>query len=147
MVDAINEGGGKDLWYSKIAEFINDFREYPYISLVLSIRTTYLNHVIPVEVLNNPNLTIINHEGFKGNEYAALKLFCEHHGLKQPHFPILAPEFTKPLFLKLICEAVKETPEKTFPQGFQGISNIFKIYIQSLNNKFENKRTEYKIER
>lgn len=144
LVDAINEGGGKDLWYSKIAEFVNDFQEYPYISLVLTIRTTYLNHVIPVEVLNNPNLTIIDHEGFKGNEYAALKLFCEHHGLKQPHFPILAPEFTKPLFLKLICEAVKDTPEKTFPQGFQGISNIFKIYIQSLNKKFEEKRTEYK---
>ena len=144
LVDAINEGGGKDLWYSKIAEFVNDFQEYPYISLVLSIRTTYLNHVIPVDVLNNPNLTIIDHEGFKGNEYAALKLFCEHHGLKQPHFPILAPEFTKPLFLKLICEAVKDSPEKTFPQGFQGISNIFKIYIQSLNKKFEEKRTEYK---
>ena len=144
LVDAINEGAGKDLWYSKIAEFINDFQEYPYISLVLSIRTTYLDHVIPVDVLKKDNLTIIDHEGFKGNEYAALKLFCEHHGLKQPHFPILAPEFTKPLFLKLICEAVKETPEKTFPQGFQGISNIFKIYIQSLNNKFENKRPEYK---
>ncbi|MFV8352614.1 AVAST type 2 anti-phage system protein Avs2 [Flavobacterium sp. XS2P14] len=144
LVDAINEGGGKDLWYSKIAEFINDFQEYPYISLVLSIRTTYLDHVIPINVLNNPNLTVIDHEGFKGNEYAALKLFCEHHGLKQPHFPILATEFTKPLFLKLICEAVKVTSEKTFPQGFQGISNIFKIYIQSLNTKFENKRPEYK---
>lgn len=144
LVDAINEGGGKDLWYSKIAEFINDFQEYPYIGLVLSIRTTYLDHVIPIDVLNNPNLTVIDHEGFKGNEYAALKLFCEHHGLKQPHFPILAPEFTKPLFLKLICEAVKVTSEKTFPQGFQGISNIFKIYIQSLNTKFENKRPEYK---
>lgn len=144
LVDAINEGGGKDLWHSKIAEFTNYFQEYTYISLVLSIRTTYLDHVIPADVLNNPNLTVIDHEGFKGNEYAALKLFCEHHGLKQPHFPILAPEFTKPLFLKLICEAVKETPEKTFPQGFQGISNIFKIYIQSLNNKFENKRPEYK---
>jgi hypothetical protein len=144
LVDAINEGGGKDLWYSKIAEFVNDFQEYPYVSLVLAIRTTYLNHVIPVDVLNNPNLTIIDHEGFKGNEYAALKLFCEHHGLKQPHFPILAPEFTKPLFLKLICEAVKDTPEKIFPQGFQGISNVFKIYIQSLNKKFEEKRPEYK---
>lgn len=144
LVDAINEGGGKDLWYSKIAEFINDFQEYPYISLVLSIRTTYIDHVIPIDMLNNPYLTVIDHEGFKGNEYAALKLFCEHHGLKQPHFPILAPEFTKPLFLKLICEAVKVTSEKTFPQGFQGISNIFKIYIQSVNTKFENKRPEYK---
>lgn len=144
MIDAINEGGGANLWNSRIAEFINDFSEYPFIGLVLSIRTTYLDYVIPREVINNPKITTINHEGFKGNEYAALKLFCEHNNLKQPHFPILAPEFTKPLFLKLICEAVKETQEKTFPQGFQGISNVFKIYIQSLNIKFESKREEYK---
>jgi hypothetical protein len=144
LVDAINEGGGKNLWNSRIAEFINDFNQYPFIGLVLTIRTTYLDYVIPEEVINNSKITVINHEGFKGNEYAALKLFCEHHNLKQPHFPILAPEFTKPLFLKLICEAVKEIPEKTFPQGFQGISNIFKIYIQSLNIKFESKREEYK---
>lgn len=144
MVDAINEGGGANLWNSRIAEFINNFNEYPFIGLVLTIRTTYLDYVIPKEVINNPKITVINHEGFKGNEYAALKLFCKHHNLKQPHFPILAPEFTNPLFLKLICEAVKETPEKTFPQGFQGISNIFKIYIQSLNIKFESKREEYK---
>ncbi|WP_281631560.1 AVAST type 2 anti-phage system protein Avs2 [Flavobacterium luteolum] len=144
LVDAINEGGGKDLWYSKIAEFINDFQDYPYIGLVLSIRTTYLEHVIPDTVLQNVKITVIDHQGFKGNEYAALKLFCEHHGLKQPHFPLLAPEFTKPLFLKLLCEAVKETPEKSFPKGFQGISSIFKIYIDSLNKRFENKRPEYK---
>ena len=130
------------MWYSKIAEFVNDFKEYPYISLVLTIRTTYLNHVIPVDVLNNPNLTIIDHEGFKGNEYAALKLFCEHHGLKQPHFPILAPEFTKPLFLKLICEAVKDTTEKTFPQSVIFLKFIYNHLIKDLKKKELNIKIE-----
>src|SRR5690606_24455856 len=118
--------------------------EYPFIGLVLSIRTTYIDYVIPENVLKNPVVSIINHEGFKGNEYAALRLFCEFHNLKQPHFPILASEFSKPLFLKIICEAVKETEEKIFPQGFQGISSIFQLYIQTLNYKFERKREEYK---
>ncbi len=144
LIDAINEGAGAELWNSRVSGFIKDFEEYPYLGLVFTIRTTYIDFVLPPDLLNDPKISIIDHEGFKGNEYAALKLFCEYHNLKQPHFPILAPEFTKPLFLKLICEAVKETPERTFPQGFQGMSDIFKIYIESLNHKLELKRQEYK---
>ncbi|MGS4347127.1 AVAST type 2 anti-phage system protein Avs2 [Myroides odoratus] len=144
LIDAINEGGGADLWYDRIASFINDFLDYPFLGLVLSIRTTYIDYVIPDELLKNSNVSVLNHEGFKGNEYMALKLFCDFHELKQPYFPILAPEFSKPLFLKIICEAVKETEEKTFPQGFQGISSVFRMYIHTLNLKFERKRHEYK---
>lgn len=144
LIDAINEGAGAGLWESQIAGFINEFKKYPYIGIVLSIRTTYLNFVIPEHVQKNSLITFKTHEGFKGNEYGALKLFCDFHGLKQPHFPILAPEFTKPLFLQLICNAVKDSPTKTFPQGFQGISKIFEIYINTINLKFQKKREEYK---
>ncbi len=147
LIDAINEGAGADLWNSRIAAFIKEFEDYPHLGLVFTIRTTYIDFVLPKGLFNDSKISIIDHEGFKGNEYGALKLFCEHHNLKQPHFPILAPEFTKPLFLKLICEAVKETPEKVFPQGFQGMSDIFKIYIDSLNHKLELKRQEYKNRR
>ncbi|MBW1655918.1 AVAST type 2 anti-phage system protein Avs2 [Flavobacterium quisquiliarum] len=144
LIDAINEGAGANLWEPQIAGFVNEFKKYPYIGIVLTIRTTYLNFVIPEHVQNNPLFTFYTHEGFKGNEYAALKLFCEFHELKQPHFPILAPEFTKPLFLQLICNAVKNLPDKTFPQGFQGISKIFEVYIDTINVKFQKKREEYK---
>ncbi len=144
LIDAINEGAGANLWESQIAGFINEFHQYPFVGLVLTIRTTYLDFVIPENVKNNSVITFKTHEGFKGNEYAALKLFCEFHDLKQPHFPILAPEFTKPLFLQLICNAIKDTPDKTFPQGFQGVSKIFEIYINSINLKFQKKREEYK---
>lgn len=144
LIDAINEGAGANLWESQIAGFINEFNKYPFVGLVLTIRTTYLDFVIPENVKNNPNITFKTHVGFKGNEYAALKLFCDFHDLKQPHFPILAPEFTKPLFLQLICNTIKDTPDKTFPQGFQGVSKIFEIYINSINLKFQKKREEYK---
>jgi hypothetical protein len=144
LIDAINEGAGANLWESQIAGFINEFHKYPFVGLVLTIRTTYLDFVIPENVKKNPFITFKTHEGFKGNEYAALKLFCEFHDLKQPHFPILAPEFTKPLFLQLICNAIKDTTDKTFPQGFQGVSKIFEIYINSINLKFQKKRDEYK---
>lgn len=139
LIDAINEGPGKELWNNQIASFINEFKSYPYIGLVLTIRTTYIDFIIPNNVRDNSEITFITHEGFKGNEYAALKLFCEFHGIEQPNFPILTPEFTKPLFLQLICESVKATPEKKFPKGFQGVNKILKLYIEALNKKFISK--------
>lgn len=143
FIDALNEGGGVDLWKGEILGFIKLVSEYPFLGLVLSIRTTYFDLLLPESL--DSKITIKNHEGFKGNEYAALKLFCEHYGLKQPDFPILAPEFTKPLFLVLICKGVQNSPKKEFPQGFQGIGTIFRYYISALENRFKTLRTKYRL--
>ncbi|KAA6337721.1 hypothetical protein EZS27_014214 [termite gut metagenome] len=146
LIDAINEGAGVDLWKNQIAGFIDEVAKYPAIGLVLTIRSTYFHDIIPVDFKSNPNITIITHEGFKGNEYEALKLFCKHYKLKLPNFPILNPEFSNPLFLHIICEAVKDLPDKSFPKGFNGINKTYELYKNSLNKKFEEKRPEYKYQ-
>lgn len=118
MVDAINEGAGKKLWHDAIEGFIHDCLEYPSIGLVISIRTTYWKSIIP-ETLNMENLiTQTEHHGFKGNEYEAVKLFCEFYGIQQPNFPLLNPEYSNPLFLHLICKGIQGSTPKIFPQGF-----------------------------
>lgn len=144
LIDAINEGAGADLWKNQIAGFINEIDKYPAIGLVLTIRSTYFNDIIPSNFNSDSKITIITHAGFKGNEYEALKLFCEHYGLKLPNFPILNPEYSNPLFLHLICEAIKGMPDKSFPKGFNGINKTYNLYKEVLNCKFEEKRHEYK---
>jgi hypothetical protein len=146
LIDAINEGAGRDLWKNQIAGFVNEVAKYPAVGLVLTIRSTYFNDIIPTDFEINPKVTIISHEGFKGNEYEALKLFCKFHGLKLPNFPILNPEYARPLFLHLICEAVKNLPDKSFPKGFNGVNKTYFFYKNSLNRKFEEKRPEYKYQ-
>ncbi len=145
LIDAINEGAGADLWKHQIAGFIHEVEKYPAIGFVMTIRSTYFHDIIPSHFKQEPNITIITHEGFKGTEYAALKLFCEYYGLNLPNIPILSPEFSNPLFLHLICEAVKDLPDKSFPKGFTGISKTYNLYKQSLNKRFEEKRKEYKL--
>ena len=144
LIDAINEGAGADLWKNQIAGFINEIAKYPAIGLVLTIRSTYFNDIIPKDFNTNPTITIVNHTGFKGNEYEALKLFSEFYRLKLPNFPILSPEFSNPLFLHLICESSSNLPEKSFPKGFNGISKLYNSYKNILDSKFEEKRHEYK---
>lgn len=146
LIDAINEGAGVDLWKNQITGFINEVAKYPAVGLVLTIRSTYFNDIIPADFKLNSNISIITHEGFKGNEYEALKLFCEHYDLRLPNFPILNPEFTNPLFLHTICEAVKDLPDKSFPKGFNGINKTYSLYKNSLNKKFGEKRPEYKYQ-
>jgi len=146
LIDALNEGAGAALWKDEIEGFVHRISQYPYIALVMSVRTTYFNSLLPKTLReNNRQITIKNHEGLKGNEYKALHLFCKHYGLQQPNFPILSPEFTNPLFLMLICEGVKNSPDKSFPQGFQGISKVFKYYVDSLHERLVKKRETYAI--
>lgn len=143
LIDALNEGAGITLWKDEVLGFINRVSNYPYIGLVLSIRTTYYDLLFPEELPNE--VSIKEHKGFQGHEYEALKLFCKHHGLKQPDFPILTSEFAKPLFLLMICKGVQASPTKEFPQGFQGIEVIFNYYLSALEKQFKGftNRDEY----
>lgn len=145
LIDAINEGAGSDLWTNQIAGFISSIEKYKGVGIALSIRSTYFDDIISKDFIEAESLHIIEHKGFKGNEYEALKLFCEYYSLKLPSFPILTPEFSNPLFLHLICNTVKELPDKTFPKGFNGLNKLYNEYIESLNEKFEKKNKKYKL--
>lgn len=145
LIDAINECAGNDLWYNQLAGFISTIKKYKGIGITLSIRSTYFEDIITQDFIDAESPQIINHEGFRGNEYEALKFFCEYYSLQLPSFPILAPEFSNPLFLHLICNTVKDLPDKTFPKGFSGLNKLYQLYINSLNEKFKKKNKIYKF--
>jgi len=145
LVDALNEGAGKELWHDSLASFINEVARYPFIGMAMTVRSTYWDAIVPAALQNDKGLTRITHQGFKGNEYAALRLFCDHYGLPQPHFPILAPEFTSPLFLQLVCEGVNASSQRTFPQGFRGVQSVFTFYVQAVSQKLGRKRDDYSL--
>jgi hypothetical protein len=135
MIDALNEGEFQSKWKGELNGFISEILSYPYIAIVLSVRTTYYNDVIPKEIEDDSSITKYVHTGFKGNEYKALDFFCDFYGLKQPDFPILSPEFSKPLFLMMICQGVSNSKDKIFPIGFQGVNKIFNYYIDAIKVK------------
>jgi hypothetical protein len=143
LIDAINEGAGAKLWRDQILGLLSVIKHEPFVGIAISIRTTYLKSIISDQIKADNDITFKTHLGFKGNEYAALKMFCDFHKLKQPSFPILSPEFTNPLFLKIICEGVKNSETKEFPQGFQGVRKIFDLFIKAIDKKLERKRSYY----
>ena len=144
MIDALNEGPQAALWKDRLSGLIKSIKNYPAIGLVVSVRDTYFNDVIPDGVENDLKVTIIEHKGFKGLEYEAVRQFCLAYELNLPNVPILTPEFCNPLFLKIICDTLEASGEKDFPKGFNGVSALFNQYFNNLDKKFAEKRIEYK---
>lgn len=143
MIDAINEGAGKKLWHDEIEGFIHDCSQYPLVGVVITIRTTYYKAIIPETLKTDTRVTQIDHHGFRGNEYEAVKLFCEYYGIQQPNFPLLNPEYSNPLFLHLLCKGVQEGSQKYFPSGSQGITKVFGYYLKAVKNKLIRKNDVY----
>lgn len=135
FIDAINEGQGKYFWPDNIRSFINEIKNYKWLGLVLSVRTSYKNFIFPDELNSELGIIEIEHIGFIGVEYEASKLFFSNYGIEYPNTSLLHPEFQNPLFLKLFCEGLKRNKLTRIQDGLQGISSIIDFFINGINKE------------
>ena len=139
LIDAINEGKGKELWKNYIAGFISAVRKYPNVGVVFSVRTSYEKLLIPESLTKSKEVIKVVHYGFSYHEYEASKLYFENYGIKQPSIPLLYPEFSNPLFLKLFCEGLNKKGLHEIPDGYEGISTVLNFYLEAINSKVSEK--------
>lgn len=135
IIDAINEGKGKYFWSEHISGFISEFSKYPWIGLVISIRSSYEKLLIPDELFSRNKVIKVNHLGFERIEYRASSFFFSQYGIEQPSVPLLNPEFSNPLFLKLFCEGLNRSGLTKIPKGYGGFSSIIDFFIESIDDK------------
>ena len=131
IIDAVNEGQGRNLWWHTLASFLSPLIASPWIGVILSVRSPYEDYVIPDRV--KEHATIIKHEGFTGVEFYAAAILFNRYGIEFPSTPILQPEFGNPLFLKTLCKGLQRLGQSTLPRGSQGVTSIFDTYLTSLN--------------
>ena len=105
MIDAINEGPGLLYWRKHIRAMWEQVRQYPFIGLAITVRDAYANDVLQ---LLGKDAAWVEHHGFQGHVAEASRSFFQHYGLTEPNVPILDPEYANPLFLKLLCEALRK---------------------------------------
>jgi len=139
FIDAINEGKGRNFWSDFLVSFIESIKKYEWLGLVLSIRFSYFDLVIPKSVENDESISVIAHYGFDDVEYDASKIFFKNYKIEQPAIPLLHPEFSNPLFLKLFCEGLEKKGLTRVPEGYEGISNIIKFFIEGIEDKLISK--------
>lgn len=131
IIDAINEGNNRDDWHNQITGFLSDLSRFPYIAVLFSCRSTYLSYILP-DSADESLLPRIEHHGFRGHEHRAAEKFLSQQGIFKPSAPILAPEFTNPLFLKTCCRALRQNKKNSFPKGLNYITSLFDFYVSSI---------------
>lgn len=133
VIDALNEGRGREIWPSLLASFLARIERSPWIGVALSVRTSYEEDVIAAEVKDRS--VVLTHGGFAGREYDAVQTYFSFYGLEFPSTPILQPEFTNPLFLKTLCQGLYHKGERRIPHGFHGITAAFGMFLDAINKK------------
>lgn len=133
IIDALNEGNGRNIWPHHLGAFSEMLRESEWIGIVLAVRRNYQDILIPENV--QKHAIGIEHLGFAGQEYEAAEAFFSHYDIKFTSVPILNPEFQRPLFLKTLCEGLKDLGKRELPAGFQGVTQIFDLYLHAVNKR------------
>ena len=129
LIDALNEADDPNAWREELPALFAEVARSPCISLGVSIRSTFLTTVLPVDGLSR--VAQIEHRGFAGRELEATERFFDAFGLDQPRIPPLTPEFTNPLFLKLYCEGLQEVGFRAPAAGESHVSRVFERYLAS----------------
>lgn len=131
IIDGLNEPTDRTLWNRHLASFLNDVRQYRHIRLVLSCRTEFLADTLS-EALRG-QLPTVQHTGFEEVSREAIRQFLDWYGIERPSFPMMDPEFTNPLFLKLLCETLRTRGERRFPRTGVGTSWIYDSFLDAMN--------------
>ena len=139
IIDAINEGPNRDRWKDFSREFITEISKFKNISLLISCRTTYRRYILP-ESVDESCLVEIQHQGFQGFEHRAAEKYLSRQGISKPCAPILAPEFSNPLFLKTCCKALNDREETSFPRGLNGLTQLFSFYLESIERTISDEK-------
>ena len=116
FVDAINETKPLSYWSDRIAGMAQKVRARPFVRLCVVCRTTYLERCIP----DRGDFLVVTHRGFAGIERDACQAYFHHFGLRPPIAPILQPELSNPLYLRLVCETLSAEGEGRLPPGWSG---------------------------
>jgi hypothetical protein len=133
IIDGLNEPADRSLWNKYLHSFLNEAAGYQHIRLVLSCRTEFL-----ADTLSDPlreRLRTFQHTGFAEVPRDAIRQFLDWYGIEWPSFPLLDPEFTNPLFLKLLCTTLQTRGEHRFPRTGFGTSWIYDSFLDAINDR------------
>jgi len=127
FIDALNETPTADFWRVHLPALRAAVEQYSHVALVVSCRDTYRELVL--EGTEGSHYFRRSHPGFAEREVEATQKYFAHYKLPAPKIPLLTPEFTLPLFLRLYCESLSQPEADPIPDGHQGRVAIFERYL------------------
>ncbi len=141
MVDAINEGD-REVWHQQLASLAMTVSHWPHVGLVVSCREPFDKAIVTPQA--ESRLVTLEHHGFQGQEFDAQLQFFSFYGLPALNVPLITPEFTLPLFLKILCEGLKDLDSRSqlrklreFASGQKGMTYVLEYYTNRVGERIE----------
>lgn len=134
FLDALNEGEGVDFWEDYLYGIIEELGEYSYVSLVLSIRSTYCKKEMLKYITEKNDFAKIKFAGFTDVNKAVAQFFAYYNVPYTINTSIMA-QYRNPLFLKIYCKGYAEGNRNDF-----GLESILQRYLDKINSDIHKKR-------
>lgn len=133
VIDGLNESRDRSIWATYLEGFFSAASAYEHLRVIVSCRSEYLDDTVAAGARDR--VFELEHHGFAHFAAAAVGAFADWYGLDQPTFPLLVPEFTNPLLLKLACEAVKDSGDRAFPRVASGLTWLTGLIIDAVDKR------------
>ncbi|MDS4028752.1 MAG: hypothetical protein RKO66_01580 [Candidatus Contendobacter sp.] len=131
-IDAINETRPLRYWRDRLSAVSQAIHLRPFLRLCVTCRTSFLSYCLP----DQHNLPVVEHTGFAGIERDACQAFFRYYGLEPPISPILQPEFSNPLYLRLVCETLQSRGLRRMPSGWHGLAPTIRAFLGEKERQF-----------
>jgi hypothetical protein len=126
-IDALNDATDHNFWRLALPQLRAAIRQYPHVALAVSCRDTYVDLVD--DASERSHWVTQTHPGFAGREIEATQRYFEAYGLEAPRIPLLMPEFTVPLFMRMYCEGLRDQTPRRAPDGHESRLAIFDRFL------------------
>ncbi|MEI2672384.1 MAG: hypothetical protein V9G13_15020 [Marmoricola sp.] len=141
MIDAINESD-RAAWRRALPGLVRDVADAGNIGLVVSCRTPFDSSVV-ADTLRK-RMTVLRHPGFEDQEFDAQLEFFKYYDLPALHVPLLTSEFSRPLFLRLMCEGIKDLGKRSqknrlrdLASGQKSMTYVLERFVKEVGEEVE----------
>ena len=141
MIDAINESD-RDAWRRALPGLVRDVANAGNIGLVVSCRTPFDSSVVSDAV--RKRMAVLRHPGFEEQEFDAQLEFFRYYDLPALHVPLLTSEFSRPLFLRLMCEGIKDLGKRSqkshlrdLASGQKSMTYVLERFVKEVGEEVE----------
>ena len=131
-IEAINETRPLRYWRDRLSTVSRAVQTRAHLRLVITCRTQFKSNCLP----EANEYQIVEHLGFSGVERIACQTFFKYYELEPPISPILQPELSNPLYLRLVCETLQSRGLHRLPTGWHGLLPTILAFLQEKERQF-----------
>ena len=141
VIDGINEGD-RSKWRAATARLAKLVKDLTHVGVILSCRQPFDRQIFSAQTRRQ--WVKVSHPGFVDAEFDAQLEFFSHYDIPAPDIPLLTPEFSRPLFLRLMCETIGELSKgkkrvylRGIASGQKAMTKILEDFVKKLGVAIE----------